>query len=121
MATPPANPSAKPQPPRRRAFYHRFLLALALAGGIIGCSLGIGIIGYHFIGGLRWVDALLDAAMILSGMGPVSPLASDAAKVFAAGYALFSGLILISATGIVLSPVFHRVLHRFHVEERDLK
>ena len=67
------------------------------------------------------MDALLDAAMILSGMGPVSPLTSDAAKVFASAYVLFSGLILISATGIVLSPVFHRVLHRFHIEERDLK
>ena len=121
MTNPAAKPSAKLQPKQRRPFYHRFLLALALAGGVIGCSLGLGILGYHFIGGLRWVDALLDAAMILSGMGPVSPLTSDAAKVFAAAYALFSGLILISATGIVLSPVFHRVLHRFHVEERDLK
>ena len=121
MAKSAAKLSPHPQPPKRRPFYHRFLLALALAGGIIGCSLGLGILGYHFIAGLRWVDALLDAAMILSGMGPVSPLPSDAAKVFAAAYALFSGLILIGATGIVLSPVFHRVLHRFHVEERDLK
>ena len=88
---------------------------------MLGCSLSLGILGYHFIAGLRWVDSLLDAAMILSGMGPVSPLPSDAAKVFASAYALFSGLILIGATGIVLSPVFHRVLHRFHVEERDLK
>ena len=121
MAEPAAKTPAKPQPPRHRPFYHRFLLALALAGGIIGCSLGLGILGYHFIGGLQWVDALLDAAMILSGMGPVSPLTSDAAKVFAAGYALFSGLILISATGILLSPVFHRVLHRFHIEQENVK
>jgi hypothetical protein len=121
MAKPAPKSSTSAHAPKRRPFYHRFLLALALAGGIIGGSLVLGILGYHFIGGLRWVDALLDAAMILSGMGPVSPLASDAAKVFAAGYALFSGLILIGATGIVLSPVFHRVLHRFHVEERDLK
>jgi hypothetical protein len=121
MAKPGAKQPFDPKPPKRRPFYHRFLMALALAAGIIGCSLAIGILGYHFIGGLKWVDALLDAAMILSGMGPVSPLTSDAAKVFAACYALFSGLILISATGIVLSPLFHRVLHRFHVEERDLK
>jgi hypothetical protein len=118
MEEPTAKSPASPQPRGRRPFYHRFLLALGLAGGVIGVSLGIGILGYHFIAGLRWVDALLDAAMILSGMGPVSPLVSDGAKVFAAGYALFSGLVLISATGIVLSPVFHRVLHRFHIEER---
>jgi hypothetical protein len=121
MKEPAGISSGKPQPPNRRPFYHRFLLALALAGGVIGFSLSLGILGYHFIAGLRWVDALLDASMILSGMGPVSPLTSDAAKVFASGYALFSGLILISATGIVLTPVFHRVLHKFHVEERDLK
>ena len=121
MAKPAANPSTNPQPHKRRPFYHRFLLALALAGGIIGGSLGLGVLGYHFIARLRWVDALLDAAMILSGMGPVSPLTSDAAKVFASAYALFSELILISATGIVLSPVFHRVLHRFHVEQGNVK
>jgi len=121
MAKPDATPPRSPKPVPRRPFYNRLLRASALAGGLIGCSLGIGILGYHFIGGLKWVDALLDASMILSGMGPVSPLTSDAAKVFAAGYALFSGLVLISTTGIVLSPVFHRVLHKFHIEERDSK
>lgn len=59
--------------------------------------------------------------MILSGMGPVSPLGSDAAKVFASAYALFSGVVFIGATGILLSPVFHRVLHRFHIEQGNLK
>ena len=121
MADHTTKPATKAQPPQRRPFHRRLLGAVGLAVVLIGCSLVLGILGYHFIGGLRWVDALLDAAMILSGMGPVSPLTSDAAKVFAAGYALFSGLILIGATGIVLSPVFHRVLHKFHVEERDLK
>lgn len=114
---PPAN--ANPIP--HRSFSHRFLRALALAIGILAGSLSLGILGYHFIAKLRWVDALLDAAMILSGMGPVNPLPSDASKVFAAAYALFSGVVFISATGIMLSPVFHRVLHRFHIEERDLK
>ena len=121
MKDPAGKSPPKPQPPKRRPFYHRFLFALALAVGMLGCSLSIGILGYHFIAGLRWVDSLLDAAMILSGMGPVSPLTSDAAKVFASAYALFSGVVFISATGILLSPVFHRVLHRFHIEEKDLK
>ena len=121
MAKPDAKQPLGQKMPPHRTFYHRFLWALGLAGGLLGCSLGLGILGYHFIAGLKWVDALLDASMILAGMGPVSPLASDAAKVFASAYALFSGVVFISATGILLSPVFHRVLHRFHIEERDLK
>lgn len=108
-------------PHRRRPFYHRFLLALALSGGLIVFSLGLGILGYHFIAGLNWVDSLLNAAMILTGMGPVNPLSADAAKLFASAYALFSGVVFITATGILLSPIFHRVLHRFHIEERDLR
>ena len=71
--------------------------------------------------GFGWVDSLLNASMILAGMGPVGVLNSDTAKVFASAYALFSGLVFITATGIVLSPIFHRVLHRFHIEEKDLK
>ena len=111
--------SAKTQPNRSRPFYHRFLLALALSAGLIGLALGLGILGYHFIAGFNWVDSLLNAAMILAGMGPVGVLSSDAAKLFASAYALFSGLVFISATGILLTPIFHRVLHRFHIEERD--
>jgi hypothetical protein len=107
--------------PQHRPFYHRFFLALALSSGIVGFSLCLGILGYHFIAGFGWVDSLLNAAMILSGMGPVGALDSDAAKVFASAYALLSGLVFIGATGILLTPVFHRVLHRFHIEEKDLK
>ena len=114
-------PSAKPRLHRRRPFYRRFMLALGLSSGLIGCSLGLGVLGYHFIAGFGWVDSLLNAAMILTGMGPTNALTSDGAKLFASGYALFSGLIFITATGILLSPIFHRVLHRFHIEERDLR
>lgn len=92
-----------------------------MAGGLIVVSLCIGILGYHFIAGFGWVDSLLNAAMILTGMGPVGTLNSDAAKIFASGYALFSGVAFITATGILLSPMFHRVLHRFHIEEKDLR
>lgn len=117
-----AAPSSVKSPPHRRTpFYHRFFLALGLSGGLIGVSLCLGILGYHFIAGFTWVDSLLNAAMILTGMGPVGTLNSDAAKLFATAYALFSGVIFITATGILLSPIFHRVLHRFHIEERDLR
>ena len=92
---------------------------MCVAGGLIAVSLWIGILGYHFIAGFGWVDSLLDAAMILTGMGPVGTLDSDAAKIFASGYALFSGVVFITATGILLSPMFHRVLHRFHIEGED--
>ena len=90
-----------------------------MALGVILISLGAGVLGYHFIAGLAWVDALLDASMILGGMGPVNPLESNAAKVFASIYALLSGLVLIGATGILLAPVFHWVLHRFHLEQQN--
>ena len=106
------------KPNHNRLFYRRFLRALFVAGGVIGVSLGFGILGYHFIAGFGWVDSLLNATMILTGMGPVGTLSSDAAKIFASAYALFSGIVFVTATGIILSPMFHRVLHRFHVEEK---
>ena len=104
-----------------RRFYRHLLRALLLAVGVIGISLCLGIFGYHFIAKFGWVDSLLNAAMILSGMGPVGVLDSDAAKIFASCYALFSGVVFIAATGILLSPIFHRVLHRFHIEQKDLQ
>ena len=114
-------PQVKPKPRCRRPFFHRFLLALGLSAVLVGISLGIGILGYHFIAGLGWVDSLLNAAMILTGMGPVDTMNSNAAKLFASGYALFSGVVFITATGILIAPIFHHVLHRFHLEERDLR
>ncbi len=83
-------------------------------------ALSIGIAGYHYIAGFNWIDSLLEASMILGGMGPVRELPSDTAKVFASIYALFSGVIFIALVGIILSPVAHRILHRFHVDEADV-
>ena len=109
-----------PKPARRpRSFPHRLLFALALSLGLITGSLSLGIMGYHLIAKLNWVDSLLNASMILAGMGPVNTLDTDAAKIFASAYALFSGLVLVSATGIILTPMFHRVLHRFHLEQKE--
>jgi hypothetical protein len=78
-----------------------------------------GITGYHWIAGLGWVDSLLEASMILGGMGPVNPITTTGAKIFASGYALFSGLVFIALIGIVLAPVVHRILHTFHADEQD--
>jgi len=98
-------------------FAKRILGAVGLSFLLVGPALSIGIAGYHWIDKLDWVDSLLEASMILGGMGPVNPLRNDAAKIFASCYALFSGLILIGVMGIILTPITHRVLHKFHVEK----
>jgi hypothetical protein len=102
-------------------FARRVAISLILAGVLVLAALFIGIAGYHWIAGFEWVDALLDASMILGGMGPVSQLTSNSAKVFASGYALFSGLIFIAVMGIVFSPIVHRMLHKFHIDDKELQ
>jgi hypothetical protein len=95
----------------------RMLRSLRLAGSVIGVSLFVGVTGYHFLGDLDWVDSLLEASMILGGEGPVAPMRNDAVKIFASVYALFSGLILLAAAGIIIAPILHRVMHHFHQEK----
>jgi len=97
-------------------FAQRLVVAIGAACMVIAVVLFIGISGYHWLGGLDWVDSLLEASMILGGMGPVNPIKTTEAKLFASGYALFSGLVFIGIMGIVLTPVVHRILHKFHVE-----
>lgn len=104
----------------RSIFIKRIVATLLVAFAVIAVALMIGITGYHFLSGFNWIDSLLEASMILGGMGPVRELPNDAAKVFASIYALFSGLILIAVMGIILSPVLHRVMHKFHVDEKDV-
>jgi hypothetical protein len=99
-----------------RQFAHRMLKAVVLWLVITSAGLAIGIAGYAGFEGLSLVDAFENAAMILSGMGPVTDLKNTSAKIFAGLYAIFSGLIIIIASSFVLAPMFHRVLHRFHVE-----
>lgn len=100
-------------------FVRRIFGALAIALGLIALALFIGIAGYHFIAGFNWIDSLLEASMILGGMGPIRELPNDTAKIFASLYALFSGLIFIALMGIILSPVAHRIMHKFHVDDED--
>lgn len=97
-------------------FAQRVIGAIVVACGVIAVVLFIGIAGYHWLAGLDWIDSLLEASMILGGMGPVNPIKTTSAKIFASGYALFSGLVFIGIMGIVLTPIVHRLLHKFHVE-----
>ncbi len=100
----------------RRKFAARLAKAVVLWLIMTTAGLVIGVAGYAFFEGMSLVDAFVNAAMILSGMGPMGELKTSAGKVFAGLYAMLSGLIIIIATGFVLAPIFHRVLHRFHVE-----
>ncbi|MFM2032248.1 MAG: hypothetical protein RLZZ297_1013 [Chloroflexota bacterium] len=100
-----------------QAFVQRMLRHITVAGISIVIAWGIGALGYRTFEQLPWIDALLNAAMILGGMGPVATLQTTAGKLFASLYALFAGIFFIGITGIVLAPVLHRVLHRLHVDE----
>ena len=102
--------------------YRSFLVRLARHGGLaaalITVSLLLGAVGYRWTEGMDWIDAFLNAAMILAGMGPVDQLRTDGGKLFATAYALFSGVVFLVAVGLLLAPALHRVLHRFHLDER---
>jgi hypothetical protein len=109
--------SVKPHKlPSRRVFAVRMLRSLGYVCILIAISLGIGAAGYHELAGLAWLDATLNASMILTGMGPVDPLTTPAAKVFGIFYSLFSGVAFLTMVAILLAPAAHRLLHRFHLE-----
>jgi hypothetical protein len=101
---------------------HRFMIRLAHSGAIalalVAVSLFIGMLGYHFLESLSWIDAFLDASMLLGGMGPVHMPVTYGGKLFAGLYALYCGLAVIIVAGVLLAPIAHRLLHRFHVEDR---
>jgi len=103
----------------RPVFARRMAYAIGLWFALTGVGLAIGIAGYAYFEGMSLTDAFLNAAMILSGMGPATELKTESGKLFAGFYAIFSGLIIVIATGFVLAPIFHRVLHKFHVETRE--
>lgn len=102
-------------------YLQRIAGAIAIAIGLMLLALLVGVAGYHLIAGFNFVDSLLESAMILGGMGPVRELPNDSAKIFASIYALFSGIFFIALIGIILAPVAHRVLHKFHLDEKDVK
>ena len=99
-------------------FRRRLLLHVAVGLGLMAVALGIGVLGYRTTEGMGWLDALLNASMILGGMGPVQELHSDGAKLFASLYALFAGVVFIALSGVLLAPILHRLMHRFHLPEK---
>src|SRR5258708_1022090 len=101
-------------PPRE--FFLRLGWSVAAGAVLILFSLSIGMIGYHSLENLAWIDAFLEAAMIMSGMGPVATMHSSAAKLFSGCYAIYCGITLIATTGVILAPVIHRSLHKLHLE-----
>jgi hypothetical protein len=101
---------------QRRALLRGLTRNATLVGGLVLGAIGIGAAGYHVFDGLPWLDAALNAAMILTGMGPVNAVVSPGAKVFAIVYALFSGVFFLTMVALLLAPALHHFLHRFHLE-----
>jgi hypothetical protein len=100
----------------RAAFMVRFWKHAGVAMLLVGASLFAGILGYRDLEDMSWIDATLNAAMILGGMGPVTELRTDAGKLFAAAYALYSGMLFLVTAAVVFAPLVHRMLHRFHMD-----
>ena len=105
--------------PSVRVFVFRIIRNLLIGVAIIAFSLGLGMIGYRHLEKMDWIDAFLNASMILSGMGPVSTLQTDEGKIFAGFYALFSGIIFLIVIAIIIAPIFHRFLHRFLIKDTN--
>lgn len=110
--------STRHPPAPRRVYLWRLLVHALLALALIGASLLLGMLGYVGFEHLEWIDAFLNAAMLLGGMGPIHSPLSTAGKLFAGCYALYAGLMFIAVAGVMLAPVLHRVLHRFHWDSR---
>jgi len=102
-----------------RAYIRRQAIFVLIALGFLTFSLVIGMMGYHYFENLPWLDAFLNAAMIMGGMGPVNALTTDAGKLFAGSYALYSGLGLLATLGVIVAPLLHRLFHYFHLDASE--
>jgi hypothetical protein len=102
-----------------RVYYGRILRNLFVAGTILFVCLLTGIFGYHYIGGIVWIDAIHNASMILSGMGPVAEVKGVSGKLFSSAYAIFSGVAFITNIGFILAPAVHRLFHRLHIDDDE--
>jgi len=100
-------------------YLRRTLILFAISGTFLTLSLGLGVWGYHYYAGLSFIDSLLNASMILGGMGPIDSMKSDAAKLFASFYSIYSGMAFLTSISVLLSPTLHRLLHKFHIEDAE--
>lgn len=100
----------------RRRFAHRMWQHFLVAVALITVSLLVGMVGYHWLAAMSWIDSFLNAAMLMGGMGPVGDITTVSGKLFAGVYALYAGLVLIASAAVLLTPVLHRVMHRIHLE-----
>jgi hypothetical protein len=107
------------QLPHKKHFYTKFIRSAIVAFVFIAVSLFIGMLGYHVYFNLTWVDSLYNASLILTGMGPVDKAPSDAAKIFASIYSIYSGVAFLTSVAVLFSPVFHRFLHKFRLDVED--
>jgi hypothetical protein len=111
----PTRSNLAPLPKFRKRLWKGIFIAVSMISG----SMLLGMVGYHFICGLGWIDSILNASMILTGMGPVDPMKNDAAKLFASAYALFSGVAFLTTIAVVLAPIIHRTMHKFHIDDTE--
>lgn len=107
--------------PHRWRFTYRVMSSVVLAVIFIIASLFLGMWGYHYFESMGWLDAYVNAAMILSGMGPIAPPQTDAGKLFEGSYALFSGILFLVSVAVILAPLFHRIFHKLHIEDPNTK
>ena len=110
--------SRRQQPLTHGTFVQRLALHAACAVALVIGSLAIGMVGYHLLEHLSWIDAFLNSAMLLGGMGPVNAPVTPAGKLFAGFFALYAGLVFIVSAGLMFAPVLHRLMHRFHFDEK---
>jgi hypothetical protein len=116
----PLEPRHKPLLPVRHFVRRQARFAFASLG-VMGLSLGLGMLGYHALEGLSWLDSLLNASMLLGGMGPIESPVTNGGKLFASFYALFSGVVFLVAVGVLVTPLAHRIFHKFHLESGSSK
>lgn len=102
--------------PHTKHYYRHLLKNAGFAIIVLAFSLGIGVVGYHFFFNIGWLDSLVNASMILTGMGPVDKAVTSGAKIFSSIYAIYSGVAFLTSVAMILSPVAHRFLHRFHLD-----
>lgn len=105
--------------PHKQHYYAHLLRNACFAIAVIGVSLVIGVIGYRYFFNIPWLDSLVNASMILTGMGPVDRAETDSAKIFSSIYAIYSGVAFLTSVAVIFSPVVHRFLHQFHIDVED--